>query len=116
MDGGLALLQARFRAADLDFIRDLADTVLARFEDKTRGGFYFTSDDHEPLLQRPKPAGDDAIPSGNGVAAQALLRLGHLLGETRYLDAAERTLMASAAPWRSIPRLTAACCWRSTNT
>ena len=94
MDGGLALLQARFRAADLDFIRDLADTVLARFEDKTRGGFYFTSDDHERLLQRPKPAGDDAIPSGNGVAAQALLRLGHLLGETRYLDAAEHTLMA----------------------
>ena len=61
MDGGLALLQARFRAADLDFIRDLADTVLARFEDKTRGGFYFTSDDHESLLHRPKPAGDDAI-------------------------------------------------------
>ena len=94
MDGGLALLQARFHAADLDFIRDLADTVLAHFEDKTRGGFYFTSDDHESLLHRPKPAGDDAIPSGNGIAAQVLLRLGHLLGETRYLDAAERTLTA----------------------
>ena len=94
IDGGLALLQARFRAADLDFIRGLADTVLMRFEDKTRGGFYFTSDDHESLLHRPKPAGDDAIPSGNGIAAQVLLKLGHLLGETRYLDAAERTLTA----------------------
>ena len=94
IDGGLALLQARFRLADLDFIRELADTVLAHFEDKTRGGFYFTSDDHETLLHRPKPASDDAIPAGNGVAAQVLLRLGHLLGETKYLDAAERTLTA----------------------
>ncbi len=94
IDGGLALLQARWRDADLDFVRALADTLLARFEDKNGGGFYFTSDDHEPLLHRPKPAGDDAIPSGNGVAAQVLLRLGHLLGETKYLEAAERTLTA----------------------
>lgn len=103
IDAGLALLQARFRAADLDFIRDLADTVLARFEDKTHGGFYFTSDDHERLLHRPKPAGDDAIPAGNGVAAQALLRLGHLLGETRYLDAAEHTLTALAGAVAQYP-------------
>ncbi len=103
IDGGLALLQARFRAADLDFIRDLADTVLARFEDKTSGGFYFTSDDHERLLHRPKPAGDDAIPSGNGIAAQVLLKLGHLLGETRYLDAAERTLTALAGTVAQYP-------------
>src|SRR3989344_2452502 len=94
IDGGLALLQARFRVTDLGFIRELADTVLTHFEDKTRGGFYFTSDDHESLLHRPKPASDDAIPAGNGIAAQVLLKLGHLLGETRYLDAAERTLTA----------------------
>src|SRR3989344_574866 len=94
IDGGLALLQARFRVTDLGFIRELADTVLTHFEDKTRGGVYFTSDDHESLLHRPKPASDDAIPAGNGIAAQVLLRPGHLLGETKYLDAAERTLTA----------------------
>jgi uncharacterized protein YyaL (SSP411 family) len=32
------------------------------------------------------------MPSGNGVAAFALQRLGHLFGEARYLEAAERTL------------------------
>ncbi len=96
IDAGLALLQARWRTGDLDFVRALADTLLARFEDKTGGGFYFTSDDHEPLLHRPKPAADDAVPSGNGVAALALLRLGHLLGETKYLDAAEHTLTSQA--------------------
>lgn len=58
------------------------------------GGFYFTADDHEKLVYRPIPTHDDAVPSGNGVAAHTLLRLGHLLGETRYLEAAERTLKA----------------------
>ena len=103
IDGGLALLQARWRGSDLDFVRALADTLLARFEDKSGGGFYFTSDDHEPLLQRPKPAGDDAIPSGNGIAAQVLLKLGHLLGETKYLDAAGRALTALADAVRQYP-------------
>ncbi|TAM47155.1 MAG: thioredoxin domain-containing protein [Gammaproteobacteria bacterium] len=103
IDGGLALLQARWRGADLDFVRMLADTVLARFEDKSGGGFYFTSDDHESLLHRPKPASDDAIPSGNGIAARALLQLGHLTGETKYLDAAERTLAALAGAIAQYP-------------
>ena len=39
------------------------------------------------------------MPSGNGVAAFALQRLGFLLGETRYLDAAERTLKGA---WQGI--------------
>ncbi len=103
IDGGLALLQARWRDDDLDFVRALADTVLARFEDKRDGGFYFTSDDHEPLLHRPKPASDDAIPSGNGVAAQVLLKLGHLTGEMKYLEAAERALTALAGAVTQYP-------------
>jgi hypothetical protein len=72
----------------------LADTLLDSFEDREGGGFFFTRHDHEALIQRPKPAHDNATPAGNGVAALALLRLGHLTGETRYLAAAERTLQA----------------------
>jgi uncharacterized protein len=66
--------------------------VLEHFEDESQGGFYFTGDDHEQLVYRPKPVADDAIPSGNGVAARVFLRLGHLLGDLNYLHAAERTL------------------------
>jgi uncharacterized protein YyaL (SSP411 family) len=88
----LALLQARWRKDDLDFAVALADLLLARFADPQNGGFFFTADDHERLIQRPKPYGDESLPAGNGVAAIALGRLGHLLGEPRYLDAAERTL------------------------
>ena len=38
---------------------------------------------------------DESIPSGNGIAARALFILGHLLGEVRYLKAAENTLIAA---------------------
>ncbi len=90
----LELLQAEFRAEDLAFATQLADALLAHFEDSAAGGFYFTAHDHETLIQRPKTGHDGAIPSGNGVAAIALQRLGHLLGEVRYLEAARRTLDA----------------------
>ena len=94
IDGGLELLQARWRDGDLDFLIELTETLIDRFEDKSDGGFFFTSDDHEKLIHRPKPASDEAIPSGNGIAAQVLLRLGHLLGASHFLDAAHRTLTA----------------------
>jgi len=92
--GALELLQARFRRSDLDFAIALADNVLEHFEDESHGGFYFTGDDHEKLVYRPKPVSDDAIPSGNGVAARALGQLGHLTGNLNYLHAAERTVEA----------------------
>ncbi len=103
LDGVLEVLQARFRRADLDFAVALADTLIGRFEDKAQGGFYFTSDDHERLVMRPKPLADEAIPAGNGVAAAALGRLGHLLGETRYLEASERALRAAGAALAEYP-------------
>ena len=92
LDALLELLQAEFRLADLEFARALADVLLEQFEDQREGGFFFTSHDHEKLIHRPKPGHDNATPSGNGIAAFALQRLGHLLGEARYLEAAARTL------------------------
>ncbi|MFO7593078.1 MAG: hypothetical protein R6X15_03405 [Pseudomonadota bacterium] len=43
------------------------------------------------------------MPSGNGVAASALFRLGHLMGAPEYLDAAERTLRAGFEPMSQYP-------------
>jgi lipocalin len=80
---------------------ELAEALLAHFEDREAGGFHFTADDHESLILRPKTFGDDATPAGHGVAARVLLRLGYLLAEPRYLDAAERTLRAA---WSLIER------------
>lgn len=82
--------------------------VLTRFEDAERGGFYFTAHDHERLPQRPKPWTDDAMPSGNGVAARGLLALGHLYGEVRWLNAAERKIRAGAGALEQHPQASAA--------
>ncbi|HMN44506.1 MAG TPA: thioredoxin domain-containing protein [Povalibacter sp.] len=101
LEAVLELLQTRWRSEHLQFATDLAETLLAHFEDPEHGGFYFTADDHEALIHRSRSFADEAIPSGNAVAAQSLNRLGLLLGETRYLDAAERTLRAA---WSSLER------------
>jgi len=87
----LELLQAEFDAGLLAFAEALGEALLAHFEDAA-GGFWFTSHDHEALIHRVKTGHDSAMPSGNGVAAFALQRLGHLTGETRFLEAADRTL------------------------
>jgi uncharacterized protein YyaL (SSP411 family) len=93
-DALLELLQTRWRSADLEFARALSDVLLAQFEDPEDGGFFFTAADHERLIHRSKTYSDDSLPSGNGVAASVLSRLGYLLGEPRYVDAAARTLRA----------------------
>ena len=93
LDALIELLQADYRAIDLSFAEDLAEALLENFESED-GGFYFTSHTHEALIHRPKQGYDNATPSGNGIAAVALQKLGHILGEPRYLQAAERTLKA----------------------
>jgi len=92
LDALLEMMQGEFRTADLSFARELADVLLAQFEDPVAGGFFFVSNDHETLIHRPKQGHDGATPSGNGIAARALQRLGHLTGDMRYLNAARRTL------------------------
>ncbi len=103
LDAVLEMLAAEFRPGDLDFARELAETLLAQFEDPQEGGFFFTSHDHEALIHRPKTAPDNATPSGNGVAARALQRLGHLVGEPRYPAAAERALALFAPQMARLP-------------
>jgi uncharacterized protein YyaL (SSP411 family) len=62
----------------------LADELLERFEDRERGGFFTTPDDHDQLPVRRKDLEDSPIPSGNSAAASGLLRLGLLSGDGKY--------------------------------
>jgi uncharacterized protein len=103
LDALLDLLQVEWRSEDLVFAQQLADALLAHFEDDERGGFFFTAHDHEKLLARMKNLADEALPSGNGIAARALNRLGWLLAEPRYLDSAERTLRLAWSVMNSHP-------------
>jgi len=104
LDALLELMQTRFRREDFDWACDIAELLLAKFEDRENGGFYFTSHDHEHLYHRTKPGPDNATPSGNGVAASALIALGHLAAEPRYVGAGERAVRAFGAVLRESPR------------
>ena len=103
LDALLELLQVDWQLDRLQLAICLADTLLDHFHDAEHGGFWFTADDHEPLIHRPKPLSDESMPAGNGVAARALQRLGFLLGETRYLEAAEATLRYAAHALSEFP-------------
>lgn len=103
IDAILEALSARWQDGLLDWAVELADVLLEHFADDDRGGFFFTADDHETLIHRSRPMLDDALPAGNAVAARVLGRLGALLGESRYLDAAEGTLRAAWVGLERIP-------------
>ncbi|HEV2064188.1 MAG TPA: thioredoxin domain-containing protein, partial [Thermoanaerobaculia bacterium] len=82
---------------DVRFLREALtlDRVLeARYEDKANGGFFLTSDDHERLLAREKPAYDGAEPSGNSVQILNLLRLHEFTTNDAYRQRADRALAA----------------------
>ena len=81
-DGLLAIYQATFDVRWLEEARALADEMLARFWDDAAGGFFDTASDHadQSLIIRPKNITDNAIPSGNAVAASVLLQLSVLSG------------------------------------
>jgi len=90
-EGLLSLYEATFDERWFTTAVALMERVLARFAD-LGGGFFDTSDDHERLVTRPKDVQDNAVPSGNAMAATVLLRLSAFTGEGRYRDAAERAM------------------------
>ena len=101
-DGLLELYQTTFDDRWFIAARELSDAMLEHFQDP-EGGFYDTSDDHETLVTRPKNVQDNATPSGGSMAVTVLGRMHALTGEARYLDAAERALIAVGPGAASYP-------------
>jgi uncharacterized protein YyaL (SSP411 family) len=84
-------------AAWLDDARALADELLRLFSDTEGAGFFTTGADAEQLVVRMKDLFDDATPSANSLAANGLLRLSALTGDTRFEDPAQ-VVAAMLAP------------------
>ncbi len=84
LEGLMALYQATFEVRWYEEAVALADTIIARFEDSERGGFFTTASDHQQLPTRRKDLEDSPVPSGNSAAAFAMLRLALLSGDGKY--------------------------------
>jgi uncharacterized protein YyaL (SSP411 family) len=80
----LTLYEATFDVEVFNRAVAVAETMIDRFADPDRGGFFSTSHDHEELIARRKDIGDHPIPSGSSSAALGLLRLADLTGEASY--------------------------------
>src|SRR5919198_1151069 len=75
LDALLTLYEATFEVRWFDAARETAETMIDRFGDPERGGFFTTAADAEELVARRKDVDDHPIPSGNSAAAFGLLRL-----------------------------------------
>jgi uncharacterized protein YyaL (SSP411 family) len=102
----VSLYEAGFEERFIDEAVRLSDIVLAHFADTAHGGFFYTADDHQQLIARQKDVQDNPLPSGNAMAANALLRLGKLTGRGDYLQAAEGVLNAFSMYLARIPTAT----------
>ncbi|MCK4960701.1 MAG: thioredoxin domain-containing protein, partial [Planctomycetes bacterium] len=92
--GLLDLYEATFDAKWLVEAAGLSEQMIALFADTENGGFFLTGSDGEKLIVRSKPDYDGAVPSGNSVAALALLRLGQLTMQPKFTRQAETVLNA----------------------
>ena len=101
--GLVALYEATFSLRWLAEAARLTKIMLAQFEDEARGGFYQTGVAHEELVVRRKDFIDNAIPSGNSMAAELLLRLAKLTGNDAYRSEAARVFRIMAAAMAQQP-------------
>jgi hypothetical protein len=102
--GLLDLHEASGDPAWLERAGELMVSAWDHFHDTDRGGFFFTSDDHETLIDRARDSFDGATPSGSGLAALALVRLHRLTHSALYRVMAEETLLAGADLMDRAPR------------
>lgn len=92
VQGLLSLYQSDPNVEWFKQARKLTNDMISAFQDTHSGGFFDTRHDHEDLLVRPKDIQDNATPSGNALAAHALLQLFSFTGDNSYREIAERML------------------------
>lgn len=101
--GLIDLYEATFNPKYLKEAKLFMDDMLKNFWDEQEGGFFFTSQDAEKVLMRPKEIYDGALPSGNSIAALNLIRLSRLLAEKKFDAKAELLLKAFSLKISSNP-------------
>ncbi len=90
----LALHEASGRSELIERARHWQGVVDRHFWDGAHGGYFFTADDAEPTIVRPRIAHDTATPSGNALMVGGLARLFHLTGDVVFRERAEAVIGA----------------------
>ncbi len=103
LEGLIAIYEAGLDSRWVVRARELADAMIAEFWDEGEGGFFLAGRSGESLISPLKNPADEALPSANAVAAQALLKLGRLTGEESYIRKTEETLNAFRAMMERSP-------------
>ena len=76
----------------LEMAQKIANYMIEHFWNEDEKSFFFTADNHESLIVRPKNYYDLSVPSGNSVASNALLKLYHLTHDEKFLKISEKIL------------------------
>ena len=109
--GLLALHRATGEERWLQAAEKLTAKQIELFSDP-RGGFFFTSKDHEALLARGKDPIDGASPAGNSIAAANLIYLAEHAKHPEWQAIAEKTVQSAAGLIEQMP---GAAPWMATN-
>jgi len=104
LQGVIELYQATLESSCLEFAIALAESMLDRFYDRENGGFWQSGSNQHDLVLRLKEDYDGAEPSGNSVAALALLKLGKITGRKQFTMPAEATLRSFSARLQQAPQ------------
>ncbi len=91
----VSLYEADFDERWIEWASELCEFMIQYFSD-SGGGFFFTADDHEALIVRTRDLQDSSIPSGNSMAAFALIRMGRLCGRSDWIELGEQTIRSAA--------------------
>ncbi|MBI4444712.1 MAG: thioredoxin domain-containing protein [Acidobacteria bacterium] len=103
IEGLIALYEASFEEKWANEAARLANLMIEEFWDTQDGGFFFTGASHEKLVIRHKDFYDNATPSGNSMAAAALLKLWHLTGDRRFREYGSQVLERAAQMLKQLP-------------
>ena len=103
VDGLLAIHRATGQQKWLDEAVRIQAKQDELFWDDQKGGYFYTSSDHEKLLARAKKPTDGAMPSGNSVAAGNLLYLAETLKNEKYRERATKTALAASTIIEQFP-------------
>jgi uncharacterized protein len=103
--GLIELYETTYDPEYLEYAIKLNSNMLKLFWDKENSGLFLYGSDGEKLIFRPKDIYDGAIPSGNSVALNNIIRLARLTGDTGLDEIANRQIGAFASEISENPNM-----------